>query len=112
MSGRTSEAVVIGVSAGAMEALTAILPALPRHYPMPVLVVVHVPHDKKSLMAELFGNRCQMAVKEAEDKEDIQPGTVYFAPPGYHLLVENNHTLSLSTDEPVLYSRPLDRCVI
>ena len=47
-----------------------------------------------------------MIVKEAEDKEPIRPGVIYFAPPDYHLLVEADHTLSLSADEPVLYSRP------
>jgi two-component system chemotaxis response regulator CheB len=45
-------------------------------------------------------------VKEADEKENIQGGYVYFAPPNYHLLVENNKTFSLSTDEKVNYSRP------
>jgi two-component system chemotaxis response regulator CheB len=45
-------------------------------------------------------------VKEAEDKEDIKPGTVYFAPPNYHLMVEDDKRLSLSNEELVHYSRP------
>jgi two-component system chemotaxis response regulator CheB len=100
------EAVVIGASAGAIEALSGILPALPRQYRLPVIIVVHMPADKKSILAELFGEKCDMLVVEAEDKDSIRGGTVYFAPPGYHLLVEMERTLSLSNDRPVLYSRP------
>ncbi len=99
-------AVVIGASVGAIEALLSILPALPATYPLPVMVVVHVPADKKSTLADLFAARCAIAVKEAEDKEPVRPGTVYFAPADYHLLVEPDFSLSLSSDEPVLYSRP------
>ncbi len=99
-------AVVIGASAGAIEALGVILPALPADFPWPILIVVHVPSHCQSLLAELFKNRCQLLVKEAEDKETICPGTIYFAPSDYHLLVEPDFTLSLSSDEPVLYSRP------
>ena len=50
--------------------------------------------------------RCAIRVREAEDKEPIEPGVVYFAPPDYHLLVEQDKRLSLSDDEPVLFSRP------
>jgi two-component system chemotaxis response regulator CheB len=98
--------VVIGASAGAIEALSAILPALPRDYPLPVMVVVHLPAGKPNLLPELFRDRCQLTVKEAEDKEPIQPGHIYFAAPDYHLLVEGDRKLSLSADEPVLFSRP------
>jgi two-component system chemotaxis response regulator CheB len=101
-----TEAVVIGASAGALEALSVILPALPSQYRLPVIIVVHVPADRKSILAELFGDKCAIKVVEAEDKEPIRGGVVYFAPPNYHLLVEADHTLSLSSDEPVLYSRP------
>jgi two-component system chemotaxis response regulator CheB len=101
-----AQAVVIGVSAGAVEALSAILPGLPGNYPVPVIVVVHLPPDKKSVMAELFDAKCEMIVKEAEDKEKLQAGTVYFAAPDYHLLVEDEKILSLSNEEAVHYSRP------
>lgn len=100
------EAVVIGVSAGALDALSAVLPALPENYKLPVLVVVHLPPDKDSIMADLLGKKCRVEVREAEDKEQIGPGIVYFAPPDYHLLVEVDRRLSLSSDEPVNYSRP------
>lgn len=98
-------AVVIGASAGAVQALSRILPRLPASYPLPVLVVVHVPADPSGLSA-LFRAKCEIAVREPEDKEPIEPGTVYFAPPGYHMLVEADRSIALSMDEPVLFSRP------
>lgn len=106
MTESSIQAVVIGTSAGAVQALSAILPPLPADYPLPVMIVVHVPPDRRNALTELFQARCAMAVREAEDKEPILPGVVYFAPPDYHLLVESPEFLSLSTDEPVLHSRP------
>jgi two-component system, chemotaxis family, protein-glutamate methylesterase/glutaminase len=106
VTGAKAKAIVIGASAGALEALSSILPFLPVNYGLPVIIVVHVPPDKKSIMAELFQAKCGIEVHEAEDKEPIREGTVYFAPPDYHLLVETDKSLSLSNDEPVLHSRP------
>lgn len=100
------EAIVIGGSAGAVEALSAILPVLPADYPWPIMVVVHLPPQHKSLLAGLLQNKSRVRIREAEDKEPILAGTVYFAPPDYHLLVEADARLSLSADEPVNYSRP------
>ena len=100
------EAVVIGVSAGGLKALSSILPVLPRDFALPVMIVIHLPPGKKSIVSDLFAEKCEVIVREAEDKEPIQPGVVYFAPPDYHLLVEPEHVLSLSSDEPVLFSRP------
>jgi len=99
------DAVVIGASAGGVNALAILLPALPADAP-PVLVVLHVPRDRPSLLVEIFSAKCRVAVREAEDKEPIAPGTVYFAPADYHLLVEAGGTLALSADEPVHHSRP------
>jgi len=101
-----AQAVVIGVSAGGLKALSAILPGLPANYPLPIMIVIHLPPDRESVVAELFDDKCALTVREAEDKEDILPGHVYFAPPDYHLLIEPDHRLSLSSEEPVLFSRP------
>jgi len=104
--GITVEAIVIGGSAGAINALSVILPSLPADYGLPVFIVVHVPPAKGGILTELFQAKCSIKVREAEDKEPISGGTAYFAPPDYHLLVENDKSLALSSDEPVLYSRP------
>ncbi len=106
MTAARTEAVAVGASAGALEALSVVLPRLPAGYPLPVLVVVHLPPDRDSLMVGLLGDSCRLPVREAQDKEPIEPGTIYFAPPDYHLLVEPDRRLSLSGEEPVLFSRP------
>jgi two-component system, chemotaxis family, protein-glutamate methylesterase/glutaminase len=100
------EAVVIGASAGGVEALSVILPALPASLAAPVFIVLHLPRERPSLLVEIFEKRCALPIREAEDKEPAEPGTVYFAPPDYHMLLEKNRQIALSTDEPVHYSRP------
>lgn len=102
----TPKAIVIGASAGAIQALSVLLPPLPADYAIPVLVVVHIPAAGESLLTGLFQTRCLARVKEAEDKEPMASGVIYFAPSDYHLLVERDLTLALSDDEPVLHSRP------
>lgn len=106
MTGEPCKVVVIGASAGAVQALLAILPALPASFALPILVVVHIPPDRDNMLVPLLQSKCQITVKEAEDKEPIENGVVYFAPSDYHMLVETNHCLALSTDEAVNFSRP------
>jgi two-component system, chemotaxis family, protein-glutamate methylesterase/glutaminase len=98
--------VAIGASAGGVQALLHILPFLPATYGLPVLIVVHVPPDRDNALVPLLQRKCRIAVKEAEDKEQALPGVVYFAPSDYHLLVEADGALSLSSDELVNHSRP------
>ncbi len=104
--GQAMQGIVIGASAGALDALTRVLSPLPKNYPFPIMVVVHIPPDKNSVLAEVLQVKCAMTLQEAEDKEPLLPGHIYIAPPDYHLLVEKDFRLSLSSDEPVLYSRP------
>jgi two-component system chemotaxis response regulator CheB len=106
LAGRRIEAVVIGASAGGVEALGALLPSLPAGYGLPVFCILHLPGDRESRLAELFGERLPLPVREAADKEGIAPGTVYFAGAGYHLSVEKDFTFSLSCEPPVHYARP------
>ncbi|WP_413624646.1 chemotaxis protein CheB [Luteibacter sp. Lutesp34] len=100
------EALVIGASAGGVSALQTVLGSLPGSLQPPVFVVLHVPKDRPSGIPELLGGYCALPVLEADDKQPVRPGHVYFAPPDYHLLVENRDAMALSMDEPVLFSRP------
>jgi len=97
---------VVGASAGGVAALQALLGALPAGLPIPVLVVLHLPRDRSSRIAEVLAPYCALDVREAEDKQPLQAATVTFAPPDYHLLVEDAQTIALSMDAPVLFSRP------
>ena len=106
MSGQPRSAVIIGASAGALEALSSLLPTLPADFPLPIFVVVHVPPGKRSVLAEIFNAKCRLRVIEAEDKEPIEPGVIYFAPPNYHMLFEDPTSIALSGDDEVLFSRP------
>ena len=103
---RPIEAVVIGASAGGFEALLAILRGLPATYPMPLVAVLHLPDNHESKLAELFGYRLALQVREARDKEPLAPGTLYFAPSGYHLSIETDRSFSLSCEDRVSYARP------
>ena len=103
---RRFDAIVVGGSTGAVQGLTTLLPALRAGLGCPVYVVLHLPPRRDALLPEVLQASCALAVKEAEDKEAPQPGTVYTAPPDYHLLLEAGPLLALSADPPVLFSRP------
>lgn len=100
------KAIVIGTSHGGLEALRIILTGLKEGFPLPVFVVLHIgDHSNDSFISHL-NNLCTLEVKEAEMNEPVRPGVIYFAPPNYHLLVEDDSTLTLSTTEKVNFSRP------
>jgi two-component system chemotaxis response regulator CheB len=99
-------AVVIGVSAGGSEALSGLFSHLPGGFPLPMIVVQHVHPTQDGSWFGHFNAKCTLKVKEAGDKESIRPGHIYFAPPGYHLLVERDETFALSVDDKVNYARP------
>jgi len=100
------KAIVIGASAGGLYALKKLVPALPASFPCPVLVVQHLSPHSDNYMVRMLDELSPLVVKEADEKESVVSGTVYVAPPDYHLLVEEDFTLSLSVEEKVNYSRP------
>ncbi|MFL6676477.1 MAG: chemotaxis protein CheB [Massilia sp.] len=106
LAGRRIELIVIGGSAGGIDALLTLLPALPRGFALPAVCILHLPPDRESRLAELFRDRVALPVREAVDKEPIQAGTIYFAGPGYHLSVEQDRSFSLSCEPPVQFARP------
>lgn len=100
------EAIVIGASAGGIEALKKLLTVLPENFGAPIVIVQHLsPHSDNYLTRRLC-ELCKIHVKEADEKEKIKAGTAYIAPPNYHLLIEQDKTLSLSADSKVNFSRP------
>jgi two-component system chemotaxis response regulator CheB len=111
LAGRRIELVVIGGSAGGIDALLTLLPALPAGFRPPAVCILHLPPDRESRLAELFNDRVALPVREAADKEPIAPGTIYFAGPGYHLSIEpaqdgDGPCFSLSCEPPVQFARP------
>jgi two-component system chemotaxis response regulator CheB len=100
------EAVVIGVSAGGMNALSTVLSRLPADFGLPVIIVQHMDPHSRDYLPNHLDRKCTITVKEAEDKEKIRSGVAYIAPPNYHLLLEEDRTFSLSVDDVVNFSRP------
>lgn len=100
------KALVIGTSYGGLEALKTILPGLQKGFPLPVIIVLHVGDHSNDTFIKHLNEECQLPVKEAESNELINPGTIYFAPPNYHLFVEDNYIFSLSADKKFNFSRP------
>lgn len=100
------KAIVIGTSFGGLEALQIILPKLNSDFPIPVIVVLHIGEHDNLVFIRHLNSLCALTVKEAENNEPIYPGYIYFAPPNYHLLVEDNFTFTISADEKLNFSRP------
>ncbi len=104
---RSFKVAVIGCSSGGRLALRMILNTLPENLPIAIVVVQHIAADTDAeYLTTYLDNNSLLNVVEASDKERIKPGTVYVAPPGFHLMVEANSTLSLSNDPKINYSRP------
>ncbi len=96
---------VFGASLGGIKALGAVLGNLTPDFPVPVAVVLHRGEESDDALCTILERHSTLPVSDAEDKTPLNPGRVYLAPPGYHLLVEPGQT-ALSIDEPVLKSRP------
>ena len=97
--------IAVGASWGGVHAVSAVLAGLPLELPVPIVVAQHRGEEAPTGLAATMGRRTAITVVEATDKDVLQPGHAYLAPPGYHLLVERG-SLSLSTDEPERFSRP------
>lgn len=102
----TPRIIVIGTSLGGLNALTQLLQRLPASLPVPVAVVQHRGVGDDRGLVELLNQRSNLKVLDAEDKMTVSPGHVYLAPPDYHMLVEEDGTLALSTDAHVRSARP------
>lgn len=100
------EAIVIGVSSGGMSALKFIFSTLPADFNVPIIIVQHISSRTDSQWIKLLDDNSNLYIKEADEKEKIKNGTVYIAPPNYHLLIEKNKTFSLTIDEKVNFARP------
>ena len=99
--------IVIGVSAGGMDALSRLLGALPAGFVIPIIVVQHLSADADDhFRAQCFDERLDLVTKLTEDKETIRAGHIYLAPADYHVHIEDDLSLSLCTDHKVLFARP------
>jgi two-component system chemotaxis response regulator CheB len=105
-AGAAFDIVALAASAGGLKALSTVLAALPADLPAALVIVQHLDPRHRSLMADIIGRRTVLRVKQAEEGDRLQPGTVYIAPPDRHVLVNSDGTLSLSHSELVHFVRP------
>ncbi|ASZ13373.1 chemotaxis protein CheB [Chitinophaga pendula] len=97
---------VIGGSAGSLDAILQILPGLDVALPLSIIIVLHRRNDQDSVLSDLLSAKTRLEVREVEEKDLLKPGVIYIAPSDYHLLVEQDHTLTLDYSEKLHYSRP------
>jgi len=98
--------IIMGGSAGSYSVIVKILSKLPKDYALPILVIIHRNAKYQTSIEDHLNQKFKIQIKMAQDKEHIQASVVYFAPPGYHLLIEPNHTFALDGSEQIQYSRP------
>lgn len=106
MTDRHFSCIVIGVSAGGLNALEAIFKDLPEDFPVPIAVVQHEKADSGDLLASILDSKSFLSVRTAQEKEELKGGVVYICPADYHLLIEESKTLSFSVEPKVNFARP------
>ncbi len=100
------EVVMMGASAGGMDALKTLLSGLEEDFYLPIVIAQHISAHSDNYLITYLNSHSSLFVKEAEEKEILKNGCVYVCPPNYHLLIEEDKTLSLATFEKVNFSRP------
>lgn len=96
----------IGASWGGVEVLTTLISALPKDWKVPIVIVQHQHPYSGRALERILGNLTSLVVRDVENNDQIQPGHIYIAPANYHLLIEQDGSLSLSLEAPLNYSRP------
>jgi len=107
--GRPIEVVTIGVSTGGPNALASLIPQLPRDFPVPIVLVQHMPPMFTKFLADRLNSQSALEVIEAGGGEELIPGRVYIAPGGHHMVVERSGThivTALNQDPPENSCRP------
>lgn len=100
------ELLVIGGSAGSLEVIIKAFPDLPDTLPFAIIIVLHRKQNTDHALVELLTAKTKHPVIEAREKETLKKGNIYIAPADYHLLIEDDRTLSLDYSEQVNFSRP------
>lgn len=89
-SGKEYRLVAIGTSTGGPVALQRILTALPANFPLPIILIQHMPAAFTGAFAQRLNSLAKIEIKEAEDNDVLRPGVAYLAPGGKQMLVEGN----------------------
>jgi two-component system chemotaxis response regulator CheB len=101
--------VAVGVSTGGPNALAALMPVFPAGFPVPIVIVQHMPPIFTKLLADRLATKASIAVKEAVKGTVLKPGTAWIAPGNFHMVVQRegvNPVLNLNQDPPENSCRP------
>lgn len=99
--------IVIGGSAGSFQTIIEILEKIKKkEFTFSIFMVLHRLKNVKSGFVEALSTKNKVRLLEPYDKENIMPGTIYLAPSNYHMYIEYDNTISLSTEEMINHSRP------
>ena len=100
------ELIALLASAGGLKATSVVLAALPRDFPVPIVIVQHLSPRPPSLMAEILSRHTALRVTQAQEGEALRPAHVCLASPDHHLLVTRQRRISLTLTEKVHHIRP------
>lgn len=112
MSGRAPrrpipcKTVVVASSAGGLNALLVVLPALPATFPSPIICVQHMSPHQPSFLAQILERRCAMGVAVAARGQRPRAGVVLIAPPDHHVVLQGDGRIDLWDGPPVNHVRP------
>ncbi|MBC7541907.1 MAG: chemotaxis response regulator protein-glutamate methylesterase [Candidatus Sericytochromatia bacterium] len=98
--------VIIGTSTGGPRALQTVLPALPANFPVPILIVQHMPPGFTASLAKRLNEMSAITVREAQEGDRVEPGLALVAPGDFHMLLRRDGTVTLSSDRPLWGVRP------
>jgi two-component system chemotaxis response regulator CheB len=103
---RPYDIVGIGASWGGVEVLMQLVKSLPADWQLPLVIVQHQHPNSGTALERILGKLTHLHVMDVNDKQKIEPAHIYIAPANYHLLIEDDHSFSLSLEAPVNFSRP------
>jgi two-component system chemotaxis response regulator CheB len=106
---RPLEIVAIGVSTGGPNALAELLPAIPADFPVPIVIVQHMPPIFTRLLAERLNAKSKIAVVEAAGEDELEPGKAWIAPGNFHMVLEKTRSgsrIKLQQEPPENSCRP------
>src|SRR5437016_1883762 len=104
----TRDTIVIGASAGGVQALLTLVPDLPSDLPAAVFIVLHIPTDVPSLLPGILSRDSRLPVAHAINGEEITKGKIYVAPPDQHLLIEDGHVRLIHGPKENLHRPSID----
>jgi len=107
MQQKKIKCILVGGSAGSGPLIKQILRNMPENFTIPLIIIRHISIDERELSSgEILSEIYSINVKEPADKEQIQDSTIYVAPAGYHLMLEEEGTFAMSLDAKIHYCRP------